>query len=227
MSMRSSKRRVDPFLPLEGIAFVLLYFILTMTVLVAGFGVVETIRTGSTNVSVATIGDRDACVTVDVGTMPRTPELRGADREGVSMRVEEVRLCLQDPTPTQKAAAVLKPLGDLVLVVVGLLLIRRAIRTGRRTRVFSLPFARQVQQLAWFVLASALAWPFVAAAGRGVVLEAAVRHRSWYDALSSPGISLGLVVAGLGLVTVARVLRRAVLLQERALLLQEEVDETV
>lgn len=225
--MRSSKRRVDPFLPLEGIAFVLLYFILTMLVLVVGFGVVETIRTGSTSVSVATIGDSDACVTVDGNTVPQAVELQRSEREGVSMRAEEVRLCLQDPTPGQKAGAVLKPLGDLVLVVVGLLLIRRAIRTGRRTRVFSLPFARQVQQLAWFVLASALVWPFVAAAGRGVVLEAAVRDRSWYDALSSPGISLGLVVAGLGLVTVARVLRRAVLLQERALLLQEEVDETV
>jgi hypothetical protein len=128
--------------------------------------------------------------------------------------------CLDDPTFWQKAASTLDPVGGAVLVIGGLVLTRRVIRGGRREGLFTEGTATRTRQLGWFLLMMTLAWPFVGAAGRGVVVQAAVPRESWIDSLAHPGVPGALVVVSLGILTVARVLRRAVPLQE-------EVDATI
>ena len=56
--------------------------------------------------------------------------------------------------------------------------------------------------------------------GAEVVVAQAVRGTDWYEPLSGPDLSLVLVITALGVLTMARVLARAVPLQE-------EVDATV
>lgn len=101
-----------------------------------------------------------------------------------------------------------------------LVLIRRFIRTARRGGLFTQPTASAAGHLGWFLLLFAVLLPFAAAAGEGVVVAQAVRGTDWYEPLSGPDLSLVLVITALGVLTMARVLARAVPLQE-------EVDATV
>jgi Ni/Fe-hydrogenase subunit HybB-like protein len=102
----------------------------------------------------------------------------------------------------------------VVFAIGSLLLIRRVIRKARRVGLFTEATAARTRHLGWFLLVMTGLWPFVAAAGRGVVVAAAVRDESWTDQLLSPGISIALVVVSFGVLTFARILRRAVPLQD-------------
>lgn len=217
--MPSAQRQPDPFSPLEGIVNALLGLAIAGALL---FAVLLTVSYASGEEGQWSLtGDGNGCAVVsnEAAGLTDMPQ-RGVDRDIASVHAEQVEVCLDDPTPRQAFASELESVGTLVLGVGALILIRRAIRTGRRSGLFTVTFANQVQHLGWWLLAMSLVWPFIAAAGRGVVLQAAVPSRSWTDALFQPGITLGMVVASLGVITVARVLRRAVVLQD-------EVDATV
>ncbi|WP_193612545.1 DUF2975 domain-containing protein [Nocardioides lijunqiniae] len=222
MSQREVRRDRNPFGPLETVVSVLLAYLflgLAGTALIA----VASLALGEgTNVTVGTIGDRKACATVVNETAPATTEVSQRDlRRGVAAaHAEEVEICLSEPTRWQKTASALEPLGLLVFVLGSLLLVRRVIEGARRSGLFTEVTAARTRQLGWFLLVMTLVWPFVAAAGRGVVVEAAVRGGTWTGQLFHPGISVSLVVVSLGVLSVARVLRRAVPMQD-------ELDATV
>ncbi|MDN4161121.1 DUF2975 domain-containing protein [Nocardioides abyssi] len=216
--MPSPQRRSDPFGPIEtAVSLLLSLFVLAM-VAFGALGVIGYLHDGSTGVSVATIGDPEACALVSNESVPSATDVpqRGIRRGVGSVIAERVEICIAEPTAFQKAASALAPVGDMVLGVGALFLLRRAIRTGRRSGPFTMDFARRVRQLGWFLLVMAAVWPFVAAAGRGVVLEAVVPRRTWTYALWEPGISVTLIVVALGVLTTARLLQRAVALQQEA-----------
>ncbi|WP_435743580.1 DUF2975 domain-containing protein [Nocardioides sp. SYSU DS0663] len=216
--MPSSQRRPDPFGPIETIVSFLLFVLVAFLLLFAVIGVVGVVVDGRADISIATIGDPTACALVSNEAVPSSTGVSQRDirRDVGSVIAEEVRVCIDDPTLFQKTASALQPVGDLVFGVGSLVLLRAAIRVGRRSGPFTVAFARRVQRLGWFMLVMSALWPFLAAAGRGVVLDAVVPRQTWTYPLFQPGVSVALVVVSFGVLTTARLLRRAVLLQEEA-----------
>lgn len=216
------RRDPDPFAPVEGAVTVILNLFIALLVLFAAIATFQLVTDGATSVSFATIGDENACATVDNETVPASTDVPQRDirRDVASVHAEQVEVCLTNPTFWQKAAASLGPLGEVLFIYGGLLLTRRVIRGARRDGLFTEGTARRTGHLGWFLLVMTLPWPFVAAAGRGVVVEAAVRGRDWTYLLSEPHVPVAMVVVSLGVLTIARVLRRAVPLQQ-------DVDATI
>ena len=142
-------------------------------------------------------------------------------RESIaSSTTRAIEICLAHPNGFQKVAATLEPVGATVFGLVSLVLIRRTIVRARRDGHFSPATAARTRQLGWFVVLMTTAYPLAAAAGRGVVVSAAVREVSWTSQLAHPHISIALLVVGLGVITFGRILGRAASLQQ-------EVDLTV
>jgi hypothetical protein len=213
----------DPFAPVEMIVSVLLGMGVIILLLVVGLGVVEKVASGHTNVSFATIGEREACATTSLAAVPYSSgdvaSLELADDTRLRPP-HEAEVCLEHPTVWQKAASALAPVGDVVFGLGGLWLVRRVIRAARREGLFTACVARRTRVLGWFLLAMGGVWPFLAGAGRGVVVQAALPGVSWSHELWSPHISPFVVTVALGVITFARIL-------ERAVPLQAEVDATV
>src|SRR4051812_32967137 len=106
----------DPFAPIEFIVSVLLGLILTLLAVIIGVALVQEVMHGSTSVSIATVGDRDACALVEPGTVPygTSGSQDGQAEEGVvglrdaaSQNVRQIDVCLGNPTVEQKAASAL------------------------------------------------------------------------------------------------------------------------
>jgi hypothetical protein len=222
MPQRQDRGDRNPFAPLETVVSVMLTYLLLALAGVAVIAAVSLASGQGTNVTVATIGERQACATVGNSTVPSATEVSQRDvrRAVASVRAAEVEVCLSRPTFWQKAASVLEPVGFLAFSLGSLFLVRRVIEGARATGLFTDKTAARTRHLGWFLLAMTFAWPFVAAAGRGVVVQAAVRDEGWSGQLFHPGISLSLVVVSLGVLSVARVLGRAVPMQD-------ELDATV
>ena len=216
------RRDPDPFAPIEGAVTVILNLFIALLLIFAFMSVFQIVTEGSSDVSIATIGDEDACALVDNEAVPASTDVpqRGMRRDIAHVHAEEVEVCITHPTTWQKVSSALGPVGDLVFGPMALWLTRRVIRGARREGLFTDGTARRTRELGWFLLVMTLGWPFVAAAGRGVVVDAAVRSRDWTFMLFHPGVPVALVVVSLGVLTIARVLRRAVPLQQ-------EVDATI
>lgn len=130
------------------------------------------------------------------------------------------KVCLQRPTIGQRAALAVHAIGDHLIAFTLLLLILLCVRSGRRDGLFTPGLVRRVQRLGWVALAAAVLWPFIDAACVGFVMQGALVDATWTDALRHPDPSWYALVTALGIITIARVLRQAVSLQQ-------EVDETV
>ena len=212
--MKTNRPR-DPFAPVEAIVTMGLSLFLGGLVLFLGLAIFQVVDTGTTEVSIASIGSEAACVQVPNEIVPSTTDLpqRGVNPDVGRVNAEQLNLCISEPTLSQTVGAALEPVGDLVFIIGGLLLARRAIGEGRRRGLFTETFAARTRQLGWFMLLMTLVWPFAAAAGAGIVVEAAVQGGRWSDMLVHPQGSVGLVIVSFGILTVARILRRAVELQ--------------
>ncbi|GAB2765243.1 hypothetical protein GCM10027020_17000 [Nocardioides salsibiostraticola] len=213
----------DPFGPLEAIVTALLSLLIAASV---GFGIAAVVAAAQGEgiaFSIATIGDGQTCITID--NQAPTPSVstirqRGVDTDKASLRVEDLELCLKEPSATQEFLSSLKPVGDLIFAIGGLALVRRAIDISRRNGIFTPASAGRVRTLGWFMLVMTLPWPLVVAAGNGVLISAAIPKRDFVWGLINPDLSIALVVVSLGVISVARVLQRGAALQE-------DVDATV
>ena len=220
----------DPFGPIERVVTMLLSLMgagLILFVLVAGF---QLVTSGHTSVSFATVGDEETCVAAGDGSVPTyfadgsgfhaQEGIVGLKRSDAYDRVDGWTVCLKDANAWQWTAARVEPITQFVFIAVALLLIRRTIQGARLAGMFSTETARRTRHLGWFLLLGTVIGSLLSAAGRGVVISAAVRHISWARELTHPHVSVLLVVVGLGILSFARILRLAVPLQE-------EVDATV
>lgn len=227
-----TKQTGDPFAPVEFVTAILLGITLTAMLVFAILAGVQVATAGRTSLSFAGIGSDSTCVTVPFsspGIAAFDASGNGYQRiEGISRfrssearyRADSWHICLKQPTPGQYWAARVEPVGQFAFGLGALVLIRRFMRTARRGGLFTQPTASTARHLGWFLLLFATLLPFAAAAGEGMVVSQAVSGVDWYDLLGRPDLSLVLVVTALGVLTMARVLARAVPLQE-------EVDATV
>jgi hypothetical protein len=226
------RRSQDPFAPIEVAVSALLALLGVGLAMFAVLLAVQLLVQGHSSVSFATVGDSETCVLADGGghSVPvytadgdgfRPAEgIEGLRQSAASARTENWTICLKRASAWQWTAARIEPVSEVGFLVTSLLMIRRTIRGARRTGLFTDDAARRTRQLGWFILLYAVITPVLAAAGRGVVISAAVRDVSWSRELGNPHISVLLVVVSLGILTFARILRLAVPLQE-------EVDATV
>lgn len=229
---QAPKRPGDPFAPVEYVTAVMLSMAVLVTFVFAVVAVVQVATSGRTSVSLAEIGSDSTCVTVPFGGAGvstfdasgngyhRTEGISRFRGSEASYRADSWSICLKEPTSVQYWAARIDPVGQFVFTVGALLLIRRFIRTARRGGLFTDPAASATRHLGWFLLLSATLLPIATAIGQGVVVSQAVKGVDWHDQLWGPDLSFVLIVTALGVLTMARVLARAVPLQE-------EVDATV
>ncbi|MCW2749581.1 MAG: hypothetical protein JWR83_691 [Aeromicrobium sp.] len=234
VTSKASAREVagDPLAPVEFITTVLLAFAIGLALLFAAVAGVQVVTSGHTSISVAEIGSGDTCVTVpfsnaNMGTYnafgngnKRTEGITHFRNTVADYRADSWRICLKQPTLVEYWAARIDPVGRFVFTLGALLLIRRFIRTARQRGLFTQPTATATRHLGWFLLLFSTLAPFAAVAGSGLIVSEAVKGAHWYNGLWSPDLSLVLIVTALGVLTMARVLGRAVHLQE-------EVDATV
>jgi len=218
--------RTDPLAPLEFVvtcvsALIVLGFAIALPAAIFGSG------------SVLGIGEPDACAVVDLGTVGygegdveipgqpvrRSPFIDGLHRDA-SFVPETLRVCNDDPGAGVKAASATGQGADLVLLIGFLLLARRLIRQARTSGLFTAPVADRTRVLGWFLLAGSVLVPVLSWAADGVVVSSAVDHVSWPGTWDHIHPYWTLLVVALGIITVGRVLRQAVDLQD-------DVDATI
>ncbi len=213
MSRPSTRDPLGPLGVISGVILSVLVASLTIVVLFAAVGVV---RGDAFGVSVAGIGDPDPCIETTAGAAGIATSGgygRGVDRSEASVNVDDVRICLTDATWWQDLAGDVEPVGQLALVLAAVVLLRRIIRAAREEGPFTDGVAARVRHLAWLLLGQALVWPFVVGASRGVALEEAT-GQPWHGSLLAAPFSVLLLVVAVGVLTVARVLRLSVPMQD-------------
>lgn len=210
-------RQRDPFGALDAVVSVLLFFAVASFAVFLALGLIGLIDGGRSQVHVAGIGDGETCLEVpnnnrfvpftESRRTPRTPD------DGFSATPEELRVCLDDPSLAQQAAAAVAPVGSLLLGLGGLYLARRAIRAGRREGFSSPALADAVRTAGWFLVVMTVVWPVLAALARQVALGPVGAESTWADVLLEPPGHLGMAIMSLGVLTTAGLLRHAVRLQ--------------
>ena len=218
--------RTDPLAPLEFVvtcisALIVLAFAVAVPAAIFGSG------------SVLGIGEPSACAVVDLGTIgygegdvevpgmavQHSPFIVGLHRDA-SFVPETLSICSKNPGFGVKAASAAGRGADLVLLLGFLLLARRLIRQARTSGLFTAAVAGRTRVLGWFLLAGSVLVPLVTWASDGVVVTSAVDHVGWPGTWDHIHPYWTLQVVGLGIITVGRVLRQAVDLQD-------DVDATI
>jgi hypothetical protein len=171
------------------------------------------------------IGDTDACAVVDTGTVGfgESDGPDGLDRTGVqglgsgaSAVPRTVEICNPKPSGGVKVASTIPGAGDLLLLLGALLLSSALIRVARREGLFTLAVAARSRRLGWFLLVGSFVVPVAQWAADGVVVRSAVDDVNWWGRWDFVDISWTLVLVSFGILTVSRVLRQAVALQDDA-----------
>lgn len=177
--------------------------------------------------SVLGLGDSEACASTRTGLVPYFVADGARPSEGVEglrstgrSYPERLTICNRAPSGLVESAHVADSSTDFVLLAGFLLLTRRLIRTARDNGLFTAPVASRTRTLGWFLLLGSLVAAGVGAVARGIVVSSVVRGVSWTDAWLDFRASPTLILVGIGVLTVARVLRNAAALQE-------DVDATI
>jgi hypothetical protein len=215
MSQRPDAR-VDPLGPYEAAVTFLSAMVLLLvafTIPLAIFG----------RASIVGIGETEACAVMQPDAVPYG-ERDVAGQEGASFipglrpdarfSVHELEVCDEHPSLPVKMLSIAGSAAPLLLLIGFLALSRRLIRHARRSGMFTTSVAARTQALGWFLLLGSLVVEVVRATANGVVASNAVRGLGWGTGFRHFDIPVVLVVVGLGIITVARVLLRAVVLQD-------------
>lgn len=216
----STEDRADPLAPIElavTVVAALLALLLVVAIPLAVFG----------SGAVLGLGDEEACATVRPGTVPYgvadgLPRSEGVDGLHRDARTwpERIEVCDRHPSTGVKAAATGGGAADVAVLVGFLVLTRRLIRTARHRGLFTPAVAAATGLLGWFLLLGSLGAAVVQALADGVVISSAVDDVGWADGLRDFDMPWTLVLVGVGVLTVARVIRGAVALQD-------DVDATI
>lgn len=220
----------DPLAPIEAVVGIGWYFMLALLILMSGFGIAAAAGGGNAEVSIASFGTDDACVTVDNGShgvMVHDPSRKSMtystrmDPEGVhgdvaTVRPETVTLCIDNPTFLHRIAASAGPFGEFALVLGFAFFTRRVVIRARYGRPISAMTADGIQRIGWFLMVGSILVGLISSWGQGVITAAAVDEATVMGAMWLPDVSLLVFTAGVAAISIARVLRWAVVLQEEA-----------
>ncbi|MGH3333189.1 MAG: DUF2975 domain-containing protein [Nocardioidaceae bacterium] len=166
------------------------------------------------------------CGTTQPGAVPYyyadgqpTEGIKGLSREG-RPQVTELRVCNEEPGLGTRLAAPLGSVGGMLFAAGFLLLCRVVIRAARRAGLFTSAVVKRTRVLGWFLLLGSLTLSAMELVSNGVVVASVVPTVDWTVGLATYDFPVAPVVAGLAVITFARVLAAT-------LALQAEVDATI
>jgi len=158
--------------------------------------------------SVAHAGPTDAA-----GNSLTEYRVPGLTRAG-NFNVRALDLCRFRPNLRMRALHGLTFLPNLALIVGFLICMHLLLRSAREHGLFSVEVARRVRFLGWYVVLGSLLVATVQAVARSALLGQIVTGGFRFQtALHQWSVSVGVLVAGVGVITIARVLGRAVALR--------------
>jgi hypothetical protein len=172
--------------------------------------------------SVLTIGDDPICTTVSAGhevpmmtTTVTTAQFQFAGlAPGVTPIDDRYQLCRDRPSGLTQLLSALAAVPDMVLLLGFLAGVFLLVRRARRYGLFSRQVARVVHWLGWFVLAGALVASTAQALATSGLVRQMVPAHGVLDFTGYWQVSISTLLAGAGILTIARVLRLTVEMQE-------------
>ncbi|MER7558363.1 DUF2975 domain-containing protein [Nocardioides sp. NPDC126508] len=145
-------------------------------------------------------------------------------KPGSSVQPSGTMFCTTHPSWAMQWAASIGQIIGLVLIAGGCLLSRRAINVARRDGLFTSGPANLLRTLGWFLIAMSIIGPVGTDIGNGIFIASAAApmlERTWTSEVANiGGPDWAPLILGLCALTLSRVMRRGVALQE-------EVDLTV
>jgi hypothetical protein len=137
---------------------------------------------------------------------------------GLAPRVNVIddryQLCQDQPGGTAQVLSVLTVTPQLVFLLGFLANVFLLVRRARRSGLFSRPVAQAVHWLGWYVLAGALLTATVQALATSGLVRQMIPGHGVFDLTGYWQISVATLLAGAGILTIARVLRLTVAMQE-------------
>ncbi len=146
----------------------------------------------------------------------------GGQVRGSQAMIGNVILCASHPDTVQRLAGLLAAWPSVILWVGFLVQIRGLLRIASQPGgLYSLPTAARLRRLGWFLTAGALAAAIIQTAANLVILLSQIHYPglNWFQP-DKLHLSVSALLAGLALITVARVMRVGVTMRE-------ELDVTV
>lgn len=211
MKIRPGK---DPLAPLEGIVGVLLAFLVGLVLV---FGVAMTFTDGG---SMLGVGDTEVCV--DNASIPMISDdgPSSSDREILGFKAHtesrpgETTVCNTAPGVKEQVLSALSVAPTFLMFLGFLFLTNRSIKRARAEGLFTTATARRVQWLGRYLLVGLLVAAVIEWLAKGLLLSTMVEGKGWADGPAY--VSIASVIGALGIVTVGRILQRAVELQDEA-----------
>jgi hypothetical protein len=157
------------------------------------------------------------CVPVPVYFGPdspiRAPSFLGVAKGSEAVGSNAISVCADHPDGALRMAGMLMSLPSLVLFLSFLVLIRRLLKAaGRPGALYSPDPARRLRVLGWYLTVGAVAAGIIETAAEGAAV-ADQTSLSWFNP-SEFHLSVPALLVGLGLITVATVVRIGVTMRE-------------
>ncbi|MFF3404488.1 hypothetical protein ACFYW6_39645 [Streptomyces sp. NPDC002659] len=150
-----------------------------------------------------------ACVDVNGGLLRiENVDITGAGLpSGSNLGASAYSLCIDHPAGLLRAGIALTQLPSTLLFLGFLLLVGRLLRGAQADGVHSRPTARRLQLLGWYLIGGSLTVATVEALALGAVLASQTPYSDWLSGVSQWHAPFAVVLAGIGLVTFARIMR--------------------
>jgi hypothetical protein len=149
-----------------------------------------------------------------IGTRTSPARLGSSLRDAAQAIERAVDICLHDPGPAARWEYSIAGGASLLFLVGVFLLTGGVIRAARAQGLFARAVASRTRVLGWFLLTGSLASAFLGSVSAGLVVARGVEDQSWTVGLRTFDTPWTLVVVGLGVISVARILSRAVSMQD-------------
>jgi hypothetical protein len=170
--------------------------------------------------SVLTIGDDPICTAVSASQDLPMPSIDVGPHQisglaaGVNVVEDQYQLCQDRPSGLTQVLSALAAAPEMVLLLGFLAGVFLLVRRARRYGLFSRPVARVVHWLGWFVLAGALVASTAQALATSGLVRQMIPAHGVLDFTGYWQVSISTLLAGAGILTIARVLRLTVEMQE-------------
>ncbi|NYG55717.1 hypothetical protein [Nocardioides perillae] len=217
---RRSGRTKDPLAPLESVVTLLISVFVGSLLLIGIMAGVDVARGGPSGATVFGFGAGSTCIDTRPGEslssrignlgLARIPEADGEfGTSAGSLRPSAWTVCLDDPTTVQYVVARADTLATATLFLVSMGLLVRVLRRARRDGYFHTRTCNALIDLGRFLGAYGFLAGFALEWARAAVVDAVFPQRDIGSSWDVANVDWTLVVAGLGLITVARVLAEA------------------
>lgn len=152
-------------------------------------------------------GDTEVCAAGPAGFFggQTEPTVRGLSA-GSRVFARQVELCAQHPSVGLRLIGTLTTLPSFLLFLGFLLLVHRLLRAAQTHGIYSFHTVRRVRLLGWCLLVGDLLAATLEAIMRGGVFAAQVPRLGWDSGLITWHASFAVLLAGIGVITFARVM---------------------